>query len=94
MKIKMVQTTNGSDRDPKGIALPCRTYVKGKEFGVVSEAEIPDFENGQVGPELAKVFCEIKAAESVDGSAKGGAPQNKMESEPETNKGRGGRSRR
>ena len=94
MKITMVQTTNGSDRDPKGIALPCRIYAKGKTFDVLPEGQLPEFEKGQMGPELAKVFCEIKAAESADGSAKDGAPENKMGSEPETNKGRGGRSRR
>jgi hypothetical protein len=83
----MLETTNGSDRDPNGIALPCITYVKGKEY--------------DVGPELAKVFCEeINVAEPSDGqvepsgSPKEGAPENKSEDvAPETKRG-GKRSRR
>ena len=53
MKVKMLKTTKGSDRDKDGVAQAVKLYVEGKSY--------------DLGDHLAEVFIKIKVAEAFKG---------------------------
>ena len=69
MKIKMLESMKGSDRDKSGVALPVKNYIKGNVY--------------DVGEKLANSFINLKIAKKTMGRSlekkqiKDG-PENKM----------------